>query len=58
MIIDADELDVEHIYKLLIATIVPRAIGWVSSLSPAGVARTLRPSLSSLSSGASHPSCR
>jgi flavin reductase (DIM6/NTAB) family NADH-FMN oxidoreductase RutF len=38
MIIDADELDVEHIYKLLIATIVPRAIGWVSSLSPVGVA--------------------
>jgi hypothetical protein len=38
MIIDEDELDVEHIYKLLIATIVPRAIGWVSSLSPAGVA--------------------
>ena len=38
MIIDTDELDVEHIYKLLIATIVPRAIGWVSSLSPTGVA--------------------
>jgi hypothetical protein len=33
MIIDVDELDVEHVYKLLIATIVPRAIGWVSSLS-------------------------
>ena len=38
MILDADELDVEHIYKLLIATIVPRAIGWVSTLSTAGVA--------------------
>jgi flavin reductase (DIM6/NTAB) family NADH-FMN oxidoreductase RutF len=38
MIIDADELDVEHIYKLLIATIVPRAIGWVSTLSADGVA--------------------
>jgi flavin reductase (DIM6/NTAB) family NADH-FMN oxidoreductase RutF len=38
MILDADELDVEHIYKLLIATIVPRAIGWVSTLSAAGVA--------------------
>jgi flavin reductase (DIM6/NTAB) family NADH-FMN oxidoreductase RutF len=38
MIIDADKLDVEHIYKLLIATIVPRAIGWVSTLSAAGVA--------------------
>jgi flavin reductase (DIM6/NTAB) family NADH-FMN oxidoreductase RutF len=38
MIIDVDELDVEHVYKLLIATIVPRAIGWVSSLSLDGVA--------------------
>lgn len=38
MIIDADELDAEHTYKLLIATIVPRAIGWVSTLSLAGVA--------------------
>jgi flavin reductase (DIM6/NTAB) family NADH-FMN oxidoreductase RutF len=38
MILDADELDVEHIYKLLIATIVPRAIGWVSTLSTDGVA--------------------
>ena len=33
MIIDADEVDVEHIYKLLITTIVPRAIGWISTLS-------------------------
>jgi flavin reductase (DIM6/NTAB) family NADH-FMN oxidoreductase RutF len=38
MIIDVEELDVEHVYKLLIATIVPRAIGWVSSLSLDGVA--------------------
>jgi hypothetical protein len=38
MIIYVDELDVEHVYKLLIATIVPRAIGWVSSLSLDGVA--------------------
>src|SRR5215470_4515270 len=38
MILDADELDVEHIYKLLIATIVPRPIGWVSTLSANGVA--------------------
>jgi flavin reductase (DIM6/NTAB) family NADH-FMN oxidoreductase RutF len=38
MIIDADKLDVEHLYKLLIATIVPRAIGWVSTLSADGVA--------------------
>ncbi len=38
MIINADDLDVEHTYKLLIATIVPRAIGWVSTLSRDGVA--------------------
>src|SRR5262245_14637356 len=38
MINDADALDVEHIYKLLIATIVPRAIGWVSTVSTHGVA--------------------
>src|SRR5262249_9980353 len=38
MILDADELDVEHIYKLLIATIVPRPIGWLSTLSRDGVA--------------------
>ena len=38
MIIDGDELDVEHIYKLPIATIIPRAIGWVSTLSTDGVA--------------------
>ncbi|MDB5576602.1 MAG: nitrilotriacetate monooxygenase [Bradyrhizobium sp.] len=38
MIFDAAELDVEHIYKLLIGTIVPRAIGWVSTLSSDGVA--------------------
>lgn len=37
MIIDADTLDVEHAYKLLIATIVPRAIGWLSTLSVDGV---------------------
>jgi flavin reductase (DIM6/NTAB) family NADH-FMN oxidoreductase RutF len=38
MILAADELDVAHIYKLLIATIVPRPIGWVSTLSVEGVA--------------------
>jgi flavin reductase (DIM6/NTAB) family NADH-FMN oxidoreductase RutF len=38
MIIDADDLDVEHAYKLLIATIVPRPIGWISTLSSEGVA--------------------
>jgi flavin reductase (DIM6/NTAB) family NADH-FMN oxidoreductase RutF len=37
MIIDADTLDAEHAYKLLIATIVPRAIGWLSTLSVEGV---------------------
>ena len=38
MIINADDLDVEHTYKLLIGTIVPRPIGWVSTLSSDGVA--------------------
>ena len=38
MILDADELDVTQAYKLLIATIVPRAIGWISTLSTDGVA--------------------
>lgn len=37
MIINADDLDAEETYKLLIATVVPRAIGWVSTLSVAGV---------------------
>ena len=38
MIIEADTLDATQAYKLLIATIVPRAIGWVSTLSTDGVA--------------------
>lgn len=38
MIIDTSELDATAAYKLLIGTIVPRAIGWVSTLSTAGVA--------------------
>jgi flavin reductase (DIM6/NTAB) family NADH-FMN oxidoreductase RutF len=38
MIIDTAELDATAAYKLLIATIVPRAIGWVSTISPDGVA--------------------
>jgi flavin reductase (DIM6/NTAB) family NADH-FMN oxidoreductase RutF len=38
MIINADDLDVENTYKLLIATIVPRPIGWISTLSSEGVA--------------------
>ena len=38
MILDAAQLDVEHTYKILIATVVPRAIGWVSTLSKSGIA--------------------
>jgi flavin reductase (DIM6/NTAB) family NADH-FMN oxidoreductase RutF len=38
MILDADELDAAQTYKLLIATIVPRAIGWISTVSTDGVA--------------------
>jgi flavin reductase (DIM6/NTAB) family NADH-FMN oxidoreductase RutF len=38
MIIDADGLDAESAYKLLIGSILPRAIGWVSTLSADGVA--------------------
>jgi flavin reductase (DIM6/NTAB) family NADH-FMN oxidoreductase RutF len=38
MIIDASTLDATSAYKLLIGSILPRAIGWVSTLSPSGVA--------------------
>ncbi|HZZ48144.1 MAG TPA: flavin reductase family protein [Pseudonocardia sp.] len=38
MIIDGGDLDPTQAYKLLIGSILPRAIGWVSTLSPAGVA--------------------
>jgi flavin reductase (DIM6/NTAB) family NADH-FMN oxidoreductase RutF len=38
MIIDGADLDPGHAYKLLIGSILPRAIGWVSTLSPTGVA--------------------
>ncbi len=38
MIIDSAELDETQAYKLLIGTIIPRAIGWVSTQSPSGVA--------------------
>lgn len=38
MILDADDLDVTQTYKLLIASIVPRPIGWVSTLSTDGIA--------------------
>ncbi len=38
MIIDADTLDPTSSYKLLIGSIIPRAIGWVSTVSVSGVA--------------------
>ncbi len=37
MIIDADTLDARHAYKLLIATVLPRPIGWLSTLSTKGI---------------------
>lgn len=33
MIIDATDLDLSSAYKLLIGSIIPRAIGWVTTLS-------------------------
>ena len=38
MIVDASTLDPAHAYKLLIGSILPRAIGWISTVSPDGVA--------------------
>jgi flavin reductase (DIM6/NTAB) family NADH-FMN oxidoreductase RutF len=38
MIIPTDDLPEAAAYKLLIGSIVPRAIAWVSTISPAGVA--------------------
>ncbi|MFJ4989982.1 flavin reductase family protein [Streptomyces sp. NPDC088732] len=38
MIINSDELDARSAYKLLIGSVTPRAIGWVSTLSTSGVA--------------------
>lgn len=38
MILDTEGLDVAQIYKILIATVVPRPIAWVSTLSKDGVA--------------------
>ena len=38
MIIDSATLDPEHAYKLLIGSVLPRAIGWISTLSTDGVA--------------------
>lgn len=37
MIIDPSKLDPQSVYKLLIGSVVPRPIAWVSTLSPAGV---------------------
>lgn len=38
MIIDSAKLDARSAYKLLIGSITPRAIGWVSTLAPSGIA--------------------
>jgi len=38
MIIDGSTLDPTAAYKLLIGSILPRAIGWVSTVSTDGVA--------------------
>ncbi|MEV6024826.1 flavin reductase family protein [Streptomyces sp. NPDC052036] len=38
MIIDSGDLDARSAYKLLIGSVTPRAIGWVSTLSPSGIA--------------------
>src|SRR5271170_3559582 len=37
VIIDASSLDRVHAYKLLIGSIIPRAIGWVSTVSKDGI---------------------
>ncbi len=38
MIVDAADLDPTSAYKLLIGSVVPRAIAWVSTVSQSGVA--------------------
>jgi flavin reductase (DIM6/NTAB) family NADH-FMN oxidoreductase RutF len=38
VIINSDELDTRSAYKLLIGSVTPRAIGWVSTLSSSGIA--------------------
>jgi flavin reductase (DIM6/NTAB) family NADH-FMN oxidoreductase RutF len=38
VIIDSATLDPVHAYKLLIGSILPRAIGWISTLSKDGIA--------------------
>jgi flavin reductase (DIM6/NTAB) family NADH-FMN oxidoreductase RutF len=37
MILNPDELDVAQIYKILISAVVPRPIGWLSTLSKNGI---------------------
>jgi flavin reductase (DIM6/NTAB) family NADH-FMN oxidoreductase RutF len=38
MILDADALDAAQTYKILIATVVPRPIGWIGTQSKEGIA--------------------
>ena len=38
MILDPDALDAAQTYKILIATVVPRPIGWISTVSKGGAA--------------------
>jgi hypothetical protein len=38
MVIDSATLDPPHAYKLLIGSIIPCAIGWISAISKDGVA--------------------
>ena len=52
MIIDSEDLDETSAYKLLIGSIIPRPIAWVSTLSTEGSATSLRFRFS-LASGAS-----
>jgi flavin reductase (DIM6/NTAB) family NADH-FMN oxidoreductase RutF len=37
MILDPDALDAAQTYKILIATVVPRPIGWISTVSKQGI---------------------
>ena len=42
MIIDSEDLDETSAYKLLIGSIIPRPIAWVSTLSTEGVGTSPR----------------
>ena len=37
MIFDPETMDATACYKLLIGSVVPRAIGWASTLTPDGI---------------------